>query len=174
MYVYIWPEAFVFPLTFRHRRSVKLFADTITRERIQILGQENFLDWGALDTKLGIECILALSTVSLLGYGVSPPFSLRRLLLFTMSHSLHELTRFNWIFLSFPSPSIKTQLSGFGGSQRLDSGGHLRRAVLWYLPSVAVQVMANTEPFVQGNRCHLDRQPCPDGSHRIVQQTHPH
>lgn len=64
--------------------------------------------------------------------------------------------------------------SGFCGCVRVDAGGHLGGAVLRNLSSVAVQVMANVEPFVQGDRSHLDRQPRSDGSHCHVQQAHSH
>lgn len=78
--------------------------------------------------------------------------------LFSTSIEFHPLTT-----------SLLSPFSCISGRVRLDPGGHLRRAVLWYLSSTAVQVMANVEPFVQGDRSHLARQPRSDGSHCHVQ-----
>ena len=56
----------------------------------------------------------------------------------------------------------------------MDAGGDFCGAVLRHLSPVAVPVMANPEPFVQGDRGHLARQPRPDGSHCALQQAPAH
>lgn len=50
----------------------------------------------------------------------------------------------------------------------MDPGRDFGGALLWNLSPAPVQVMANPQPFVQGHRRYLVRQPRPNGSHRRV------